>query len=162
MAEQLKTLTAPIVLIKIDGHVVGKMRTLRIQEQYNRTDVRGIGELLVQEKPIIGVNCTFNCNFAVVSIDRLGTIPNPFTIKGAQTPKQFADTVLLKDTGVNLHLYKKAPKVEENGIVVEVQEDLIGVIYNAFMDSQSIDFSEGNIILSDISGAYLTPVLLSQ
>ena len=40
-----KVLTAPLALIKINGVTVGKIKNLRVQEQYQRGNVMGIGAL---------------------------------------------------------------------------------------------------------------------
>lgn len=160
MAE--KTISAPLAIIEMNGRVVGRMRNIRIQEQVQRGDVRGLGELLSQEKPIMAVNCSFSCSFAVINISKLGTIENPFVNRGAQNPQQFIDTILLTDIGVNIHLYRKIAKTITSNVVTETSRDKIGVIYNAFMDSQNIELTEGNIMMSDISGTYLVPVLFNQ
>lgn len=160
---QTKTLTAPLALIEIKGKVVGKIRNIRIQEQVQRGSVRGLGELLDVEKPIVGMQCTFNCSYAVVSLKKMGTIDNPFITRGVSSPQQFVDTILLNDAGVNLHIYRKIPKTTSaTGVVTETDKEKVGVIYNAFMNSTSVDISDGQISMSDLSGEYLTPMLFQE
>ena len=45
-----QVLIAPLAIIKIKGTVVGKIKNLRIQEQYQRGNVMGIGALISSEK----------------------------------------------------------------------------------------------------------------
>ena len=114
-----QVLTAPLAIIKIKGTVVGKIKNLRIQEQYQRGNVMGIGALISSEKPILGIQCSFSASSYVISVKKLGTIDNPFVIRGASTTDQFVDTVLLQDNGVDIYVMKKCAKVIKNCIVTE-------------------------------------------
>ena len=157
-----KVLTAPLALIKIGGVTVGKIKNIRVQEQYQRGNVMGIGALISQEKPILGIQCSFSCSSYVVSIKKLGTIDNPFVTRGATTIDQFVNTVLTQDNGVDIYIMKKGAKTITNGIVTEASEENLFVIKNAFLTSQSFDIQEGQISGSDMSGEYLEPILSAQ
>ena len=157
-----KVLTAPLALIKINGVTVGKIKNLRVQEQYQRGNVMGIGALISQEKPILGIQCSLTCASYVVSIKKLGTIDNPFVLRGATTTDQFVNTVLTQDNGVDIYIMKKGVKTITNGIVTEASEENLFVIKNAFLTSQSFDIQEGQISGSDMSGEYLEPILGAQ
>lgn len=160
---QPKTLTAPLAIIEINKQAVGKIRNLRIQEQVQRGSVRGLGELLDVEKPIVGMQCTFNCSYALVDLKKMGNVDHPFLIRGVASAQQFVDTLLLQDSGVNIHVYRKIPKtVNDNNVVTETDRDKVGIIYNAYMNSNSIDISDGQIAMSDLSGEYLTPILFEE
>ena len=154
-----QVLTAPLAIIKIKGTVVGKIKNLRIQEQYQRGNVMGIGALISSEKPILGIKCSFSASSYVVSVKKLGTIDNPFVIRGASTTEQFVNTVLMQDNGVDIYVMKKGAKVITNGIVTEATEENLFVIKNAFLTSNSFDLNEGQISGSDLSGEYLEPIL---
>lgn len=157
-----KVLTAPLALIKIKGVTVGKIKNLRVQEQYQRGNVMGIGSLISQEKPILGIQCSFTCSSYVVSVKKLGTIDNPFVLRGATTTDQFVNTVLTQDNGVDIYVMKKGAKTLVNGIVTEASEENLFVIKNAFLTSQNFDIQEGQISGSDMSGEYLEPILSAQ
>lgn len=154
-----KVLTAPLAIIKVKGQTVGKIKNLRVQEQYQRGEVRGLGALILQEVPILGIKCTFSCSSYVISIKKLGSIDNPFTLRGATTTDQFVNTVLTQDQGVDIYIMKKGAKTVVNGIVTEADETNLFVIKNAFLESQSFDIQEGQIAGSDLSGSYLEPIL---
>ena len=154
-----QVLTAPLAIIKIKGTVVGKIKNLRLQEQYQRGNVVGIGALISSEKPILGIQCTFSASYYVISVKKLGTIDNPFVIRGASTTEQFVNTVLMQDNGVDIYVMKKGAKVITNGIVTEATEENLFVIKNAFLTSNSFDIQEGQISSSDLSGEYLEPIL---
>ena len=157
-----KVLTAPLALIKIGGVTVGKIKNLRVQEQYQRGNVMGIGALISQEKPILGIQCSFTCSSYVISVKKLGSIDNPFVLRGATTTDQFVNTVLTQDNGVDIYIMKKGAKTIVNGIVTEASEENLFVIKNAFLTSQNFDLQEGQISGSDMSGEYLEPILSAQ
>lgn len=158
-----KVLTAPLAIIKIKGVTVGKIKNIRVQENYQRGDVRGIGALISQEKPILGIQCSFSCSSYVISVAKLGTIDNPFVLRGATTIDQFVNTVLTQDNGVDIYIMKKGAAVVSNtGIVTEASEENMFVIKNAFLTSNSFDIQEGQIAGSDLSGEYLEPILSAQ
>lgn len=158
-----KVLTAPLAIIKIKGITVGKIKNIRVQENYQRGDVRGIGALISQEKPILGIQCSFSCSSYVISVAKLGTIDNPFVLRGATTTDQFVNTVLTQDNGVDIYIMKKGAKtISDKGIVTEASEENLFVIKNAFLTSNSFDVQEGQIAGSDLSGEYLEPILSAQ
>ena len=161
MAENTKTLSAPLALIEMNGKFVGKIRNIRVQEQVARGDVRGIGQVISLEKPILSINCTFSASYAMVSFSKLGTINNPFVKRDVQTKQEFLDTLLLIDNGVNIHIYRKVPESVEGGVVTSTAKDRIAILYNVFMDSQSFSIDEGNVAMSDLSGTYLDPVIFT-
>ena len=108
-----KVLTAPLAVIKViaaDGTAttIGKIKNLRVSETFQRGDVKGIGQLVATEKPILAINCTFTASSYFIDMRKLGNISNPFLRRGVnQTLSSFVDTILLTDAGVNLYLYKK-------------------------------------------------------
>lgn len=161
MAE--KTLTAPLAIIEIGGQAVGKIKSLRITEDIQRGDVKGLSNLISVEKPVLAINCSFTASSYFIDLTKLGTIKNPFVKRAVSDSVQvFVDTLLLEDSGVNIHLYRKIEKTLDpaTGLVLETQKEKIGVIYNAFMNTQSFDINEGQISGSDMSGTYLDPILL--
>lgn len=155
-----KTFTAPLALIKMKGVIVGKIKNINVTEQYQRGDVRGLGTLVSQEKPIISIACSFSCSSYMISVKKLGTIDNPF-MRVAQTAEQFVNTLLTQDEGIDIYVLKKGAKTITNGIVTEASESVEFVIASAFLTSQSFQIQEGQIAGSDLQGEYLNPVLTS-
>lgn len=161
MAE--KTLTAPLAIIEIGGVAVGKIKSLRVTENMQRGDVKGLGQLVSIEKPILAITCSFTASSYFVDITKLGSINNPFVKRGTSDSKEiFVNTILLRDSGVNIHIYRKVESAydEAKGLVTETAKEKVGVIYNAYLDSQSFDINEGSISGSDLSGSYLDPIIL--
>jgi len=152
-------LTAPLALIKIKGVTVGKIKNIRLQEQFQRGDVRGLGALLSSEVPILSIQCTFNCDSYVISPKKLGTIDNPFVMRGVSVKDQFVNTLLLQESGVDIYIMKKGAKTILNGVVTDIEDINFFVVKDSYMDSQSFDIQESQISGSSLSGRYLTPVM---
>jgi hypothetical protein len=155
-----KTLTAPLAIIKIGGVAVGKLKTVRISENFTRLPVKGIGVLTASEVPVTAIDCTFTASSYFINLGLLGTIDNPFIRRGVgQSLQDFINTILLQDTGVDIYLYRKIASTVTNNIVTATDEQLIGVLRNAFLNSQNFDITENQISGSDLNGIYLEPIL---
>ena len=156
-----KTLTAPLAIIKINGVAVGKIKNIRVTESYQRGDVKGLGVLIASEKPILTITCSFTTSSYFIDLRKLGTLDNPFIRRGVnQSLTDFVNTILLQDSGTDIYLYRKIASSVVKNIVISTDEQLIGVIHNAFIDSQNFDITEGQISGSDMSGTYLEPIML--
>ena len=157
-----KTLTAPLAVIKLsDGTSIGKIKNLRITESYQRGDVKGLGVLVATEKPILSITCSFTASSYFIDLTKWGSANNPFVQRTVgMALKDFLNTILLQDSGVDIYLYRTISKTVTNGIVVETDVEKIGVIGNAFLDSQNFDITESQISGSDLSGTYLESILL--
>lgn len=160
MAEN-KTLTAPLAEIYFGDAKVGKMKNIRVTENYQRADVRGISALVASEKPIIGITCSFTASAFMIDLTKFGTIENPFAIKrNGMNMKDFLNTILLSDNGVRIVLRKIKAGNTSNGVVTSTELETMGIINNAYIDSQSFDITEGQVSGQDISGSYLEPILM--
>ena len=156
------SLTAPLAIIEIGGVAVGKIKSLRVTEDIQRGDVKGIGTLISLEKPALAISCSFTASSYFIDLTKLGTVPNTFINRDVDNNiTTFVNTLLLQESGVNIHLYRKiATTVDSKSkLVTGTGKELIGVIYNAFMNSQSFDITEGAISGSDLTGTYLNPIL---
>lgn len=159
-SNNMRVMTAPLAVIKIGGQVVGKIKNIRVQEQYQRGSVRGIGSLLEKERPLLAVNCSFSADAYTISLKKLGTIDNPFVLRGVKSTEQFVNTVLMQDNGIDIYIMKKNAVTVENGIVTEASEEEFVVIRECYLESQSFDISEQNISGTQVSGTYINPCLV--
>ncbi|NCU26938.1 hypothetical protein EOM86_09500 [Candidatus Nomurabacteria bacterium] len=160
-----KSITAPLALIKMnDGQgnfvTVGKMRNIRVTESIRRLDVKGIGQLYPVERPVIDWSGTLTCSSFVVNLHRAGITGSPNRL--TNDPQKFANTLLMNEQGVQIYLYKKV-KNEVNpttGIVESILEEPITVIKDAYIERESFDIVEGQVMGKDQDFSYLTPVLI--
>lgn len=165
MAEQ-RVMTSSLAIIKIGGVTCGKMRNIRVTETFRRGDVRGLGEITSQEKPIIGWDGSLSCSFYSIDLKRLGTIDLKKWGLNRSTNdlKTFVNTLLLNDQGVEIYIYKKFAEVIDTttGLVTSVGEGEYAVIENALIENQNFDISEGSVSGSDASFSYLNPILFAS
>lgn len=153
--------TAPLAIIEVGGKPVGKIKNLQFTENIQRGEVQGLGQLTLSEVPPISVRCSFTADSYLIKFDQLGTIKDPFWPTTAKTAEQFANTILLGEKGVNLHVYSKIPSssgVDENGLVTSTEKEKMGVIANCFLDSRTFSIQEGQIAGKNLSGRYLEPL----
>ncbi len=156
------TVTGVIALIKVDGLTIGRCRDVRASETYGRADVRGIGNLQVVEKPIISHKGTFSVDVFLVDMESDGV--KGLINRKVASPQEFVNTVLFgNDKGVDLYLYKKIPKTinPTSGVVTEIEEVPIAILRRCFLDSVSLNISEGQISTHSQSGTFLDPIIFT-
>lgn len=164
MAERV--MTAALAVIKIAGEPVGKIRSIRCTETFRRGDVRGIGEILSSEKPVIGWDGTLSCGFYTIDMKKLGNVASRKWGFNRQTGDlmKFVNTFILNEVGVDIFIYKKFAETIDTttGLVTSVGDGEFAVIEKAFPENQSFDINEGSISGQDCSFTYLNPVLFDE
>lgn len=161
-----KTMTAPLAVIKTqDGTIIGKMRNIRVTENYRRGDVRGLGALTAQEKPVVAVDCSLTASFYTINIKKFGTLDSAKLGLNRSTGdvSAYANTLLLNEVPVNIYINKKSTvgATVVNGVVTFYGEEEFAVIRNFFIDSTSFDITEGNVSGTDLTGTYTEPILFA-
>lgn len=155
-----KVFTAPLATIVINNNVVGKIRGLTFTENVQRGEVMGIGDVTLQEVPIIAIRCTFTADSYMIDLKKLGTVKDPFWPVDSKDPMTLLQTLLLGEQPVSIHVYRKtAGSVNEDGLVTSRGKlQRIGVAENCYIDSKTWNIQEGNVSGKNISGRYLTPI----
>lgn len=155
-----KVFTAPLATIVINNQAVGKIRNLTFSETVQRGEVMGLGEVTLQEVPILGIRCTFTADSYVIDLKKLGTVKDPFWPVDVKDSKTLLQTLLLGEQPVSLHVYKKvAGSVDGNGIVTSLGKlKRMGIAENCYVDSRNWNIQEQNVSGKNISGRYLTPI----
>lgn len=163
MASADKSITASLALIKMnDGlgglKTIGKMKNIRVTETFRRLDVKGIGQLYAVERPVVDFSGTLTCQSMVVSLQKAGFTGAPN--RQTNDPEKFANTLLMNETGIQIYLYKKVRDVvNSDGIVETILEEVIAIIQDAFIERESFDLVEGQVMGKDQDFSYLTPIL---
>lgn len=158
MPAQNATMTAARAIIKKDGVTIGYMRTLRVSEQKQRGSVMGLGEVTKRERPLLGIICTWNCDFYLVDLSKTG-IPG-LDNREVQSIEQYKDTQILLGVPVDIVVYKKDVQTITNGVVTETKNSVLCTLRDVYLDNTSWDVSEQQISMFNQSGEYTTPVLL--
>jgi len=152
-------MTAVRAIIKVNGVAIGIFRSIRTTENIQRGDVRGVGNFTSQELPALGVTCTFNADMYMIDL-RNSTIPglDPRNVSSIET---YANSLLFGGRPVDLYIYKKEAVVQQGqAIVDEVTEGEFAVIRDLHLESSGFDITEGQITGRNMSGRYLTPIIL--
>jgi hypothetical protein len=161
-----RVFVAPLAVIVIGGQKIGKLQNINITENYTRIEVRSLGEIYTQEIPLTAVSCSFTAQAAVIDLNGLGDVGNPFWPHNATTSQEFANTILLGNCEVNIEIYSKyatTDKTQVFGDVVTVGDiDIwpMGLIVNAVLDSRSFSFVNDQVTMQNISGRYLRPMMI--
>lgn len=164
MSASSKSITAPLAIIKMldpstgNLKVIGKMKNIRVTETFRRLDVKGIGQLYPVERPIVDWSGTLTCQSMVVDLQEAGFTGSPN--RETNDAQKFANTLLMNDVGVQIYLYKKIKDtIDTFGIVQTILEEPIAIIQDAYIERESFDLVEGQVMGKDQDFSYLTPIL---
>lgn len=156
MAE-VKTMTAPLAIVKVGGVPIGKMKNIRVTETLRRGKVLGLGALTPSELPALEWDGTMNCGFYLVNFSKQviqGAWP-----RAVQTVNEFVDTVLLQEEGVQVDILRKVKDfTQTNGVIVPKYE-IFATIVGAFATREGFDITESQISGRDMDFQYLQPIL---
>lgn len=163
MAEP-KVFTGALGLIKVNGKIVGKAKTVRVTENIRRQEVGGIGTILPSEKPVVGWQGTLNCSFMSISFDKDG-LPDAIKRKFPNVASQvlagessFEDQLVLDNDGITMDIFKKVTDaIDANGNIKPMLEPYV-TVRNLLIESQGFDISDGAIVGHDQTFSYLTPI----
>jgi hypothetical protein len=167
MAIEDKVLTGAIALIKVNGVVIGKMRSVRVQEQFRRMEVRGLGTILPSEAPVVEWSGSLNCEFMSIDFKNDGikdavrrALPNIASqvLNGGQS---FEDQLVLDYDGVQVDIFKKIADIIDSKGNIKPKLVPYAIVRNCLIESDSFDISEGSIAGHSQSFKYLKPVVVN-
>lgn len=159
-----KVLTGAIALIKVGNQVIGKMKSIRCQESFRRTPVRGIGTILPSEQAVTEWDGTLSCEFMEVDFSKSGitdAIRRVFPNIASQIltgGSSFEDQLVLDSEGVQVDIFKKVSDVVDPSGRIKPKLQPYATVYNCLIESDSFDISEGAIAGHSQSFKYLTPL----
>jgi hypothetical protein len=155
-----KVMTAPLAIIKVDGIAVGKMKSIRVNENIRRGRVQGIGELTPSEVPALEWSGSLNAGFYSITFNNQDQLIKTALLRNVNNLQEFVDTVLLQEDGIQIDIMKKVKDFQDptTGIIYP-QFELFASIRGAFSTKESFDISEGQISGRDVDFEYITPIL---
>lgn len=161
-----KVFHGALALIKVQGVVIGKMRSISAQESFNRTDVQGLGTIFSSEAPATKFSGTVSCEFMSVDFTKEGirkALRRDFKNIGSQVftgAPSFEDQLVLdSDRGVQIDIFKKVEDIiDANGNIIPKAVPY-AVISRCLIDSDSFNVSEGSIAAHSQSFRYLDPII---
>lgn len=159
-----KVLTGAIALIKVQGEVIGKMRSVRCQENIRRIPVRGIGTILPSEQAVVEWEGTLSCEFMEIEFQNSGiknAIRRTFSNVASQVlngNSSFEDQLILDVDGVQVDIFKKVTDVIDANGTIKPKLKPYAIVKNCLIESDSFDISEGSIAGHSQSFKYLVPL----
>lgn len=163
-----KVVTGAIALIKVQGEVIGKMRSIRCQENMRRIPVRGIGTILPSEQAVTEWEGTLSCEFMEIQFQKTGiknAIRRIFPNIASQVLNgnaSFEDQLILDVEGVQIDIFKKVTDVIDAQGIIKPKLIPYAIVKNCLIESDSFDISEGSIAGHSQSFKYLTPLTFLQ
>lgn len=153
-----KTLTGALAILKVNGQAIGKMKTIRVNENFTRGDVRGIGQLTPIERNALSWAGTVTCDFYNIDF-RLAQIPGAI-LRSVQTLQEFIDNLVLKEDGIQLDIYQKVPaSVDPVTGFVSAEEYPYASIKGLYIDTQGFDITEGQISGRNETFTFIHPII---
>lgn len=164
MANDTRTVTGAIALIKVNGTVIGLMKTVRVQENIRRQPVRGLGTILPSEQCVVEWDGTLSCDSMLVDFKN-GALKNSIrrifpniASQVLQGNSSFEDQLVLDADGIQVDIYKKITDVIDASGVISPKTTPIAIVKHCLIESDSFDISEGSISGHSQSFKYLVPI----
>lgn len=157
-------LTGAIALIKVQGEVIGKMKSVRCQEQIRRQPVRGLGTVIPSEQAVTEWEGTLSCEFMEIEFQRTGiknAIRRIFPNIASQVltgETSFEDQLVLDVEGVQIDIFKKVTDVINPDGTIKPKLRPYAIVQRCLIESDSFDISEGSIAGHSQSFKYMTPL----
>lgn len=164
MANDNTVLTGAIALIKVEGEVIGKMKSVRCQEQIRRQPVRGIGTIIPSEQAVTEWEGTLSCEFMEIEFQKTGIknairriFPN-IASQALMGETSFEDQLVLDVDGVQIDIFKKVTDVINPDGTIKPKLKPYAIVKKCLIESDSFDISEGSIAGHSQSFKYMTPL----
>jgi len=164
-----KVLTGAIAIIKVNGQAVGKMRTVTINENFQRIPVpKGLGSIFDDEMALVKFNGTVSCSQVEIDYRDSGLPGGVRRIFGSNIASQiaagnnlqnFEDEAVLDFEGITVDLFKKI----QDAIDPATNNIIPGAIPYAtigrmFIESDNVSINEQNVAGRDQTYRFLDPV----
>lgn len=154
-------LTSPKAYITINNKPAGYIRSLTCNENIQRAEVKGLGNLVNQEVPAVGHSGTFSCDFFFIDFKQPYIKEMLNRTGGVQA---FIDTLVMGEFSFSIVVYKKTATIDPSTKLAtssnKTGETLIK-IDKCFIDSQNFQISEGGVASYNTSGRFLQPTSLN-
>lgn len=153
----MKTMTAPLAIVKTNGVPVGKMKNIRLTETMRRGAVRGLGTYTPSELPALEWSGSLSCSFYLINFSNEAIQRALF--RNVQNVEEFVNTILLQEDGVTIDIMRKVKDFSAaNGVIVPKLE-IFASVKGCFVTREGFDITESQISGRDAEFEYTTPVL---
>lgn len=156
---ETKVFSSPQAYITIDGKPAGYIQNLSFTENIQRASVKGLGSLVDQQVPPVGMSCQFTIGQFFLSFNQPAVKALLNRMGGLQP---LLDTLSLGEFPFDIVVYAKTVSgTDANNRLVTTTDktgETIAVLRNCYTDNQSFNLSESGIAGTNTTGRYLTPV----
>jgi hypothetical protein len=161
-------ITGAIALIKVNGKVIGKMKSVRYQENIRRLRVGGLGTIMPLEQPVTEWDATLNCEFMMIDLKQSaipGALDRNFETAKSQAllgKESFEDNLVLEccKLPIQVDIFKKVCDVIDDKGRVKPKLQPIAIIPSVLIESNQFDISEGAISSSSQSFKVQEPLIV--
>ena len=152
-----EVITGALAIVRVNGQPVGYMRGIRVTENFQRAEVRGLGNLIPVEVPVLSWAGTMNCDFFNIWF-QTSQIPGAI-IRTTSTLQEWVNTVLLNDVGVTVDIFRNvASAIDPVTGIISASEEAYAQIQQLFLDSEGFDINEGQISGRNQTFRYIKPI----
>lgn len=164
-------ITGALAIIKSNGVAIGKMRDIRVNENFRRVRVpKGLGSIFADEFALVEWAGSVSCSFFEISYGKSGLTDalkraifgasEIFSqIGGGTNTPNFEDQAVLDDVGLSLDIYKKIQGTVVGGIITP-DAPVYATLSGMFIEADNVNISEANIAGRDQTFQYLRPVVI--
>lgn len=151
--------TAPKAYIKIDNKVAGYVRNLTWQENIQRANVQGLGQLILQEVPPVGYQCTWSVDQYFLDLKqpvmesllhRLGDV------------NAIVNTLILGELTFQMMVYQKTIASQDGNTQMVTSVDNTGqtivMLGPCYTNSFNFQLQEGAVAAIGVQGIFLNPI----
>jgi len=163
MAQNTKTMTAPLAIIKINSIAVGKMKNVRVTEQIRRGRVSGLGRLNPSELPALEWSGSLSCSSYTINFNLLANYIKKGTFRNAGTVDAWANAILLQEDGLEIAILRKVKdgEIDPDTGLVQSKYETFATVNGAFANREGFDIQEGQISGRDTEFEYTEPILFN-
>jgi hypothetical protein len=155
---QDKVLHGAIAIVRVNGTPVGRMKDVRIQEAFQRSDVGGLGTIFTEEAPVTKFRGTLSCSFYEIDFKKSGI--NGAVRRDVQTKQEFQDQLTLAYDGVQVDIFKQIEDViDPNTKLIKSKLTPYAIVKRCLIENDSVVITEGAAAGRDQSFQYLDPVI---
>lgn len=159
MAGVSKVYSAAKAFIKIDNKIAGYMRAITFAENINRVNVQGLGNVKLQEAPVVSLSNTWTVDQFFLDFKQpvMQAMMNR-----AGSVQAILDTLVLGELGFQITMYAKTIVSQDDTTKLVTQSDATGQticqLGPCFVSTQQFSLSDQGVAGWNVSGIYIDPV----
>jgi hypothetical protein len=159
-----RVFSAPNAVILVDGKVAGFITNISVTETYNRSTVKGLGDVFDKQVPVVGASGSWNASQFFIDFSTQGA--KSWLNRVAGSAENLVNTLSLGQFPFTIAMYEKEVTSTDadarlvTGINPTGKRKLL--VRDCYLDSQSFSISNDSVSTLNVSGRYLSPISFSN